>query len=97
MKLKDPERAYGCCGYISTFLANNGDTVALNEVFGGGAAQHGPLITASLDPDSTASPAMLNFTFDAPLTGPNQTYTRTYTSSEKSGLKFSATFRIEIF
>lgn len=97
MKISDPERAYGCCGFLDSFSANDGQTVTLNEVFGGGAARHGPLITASLDPNSTASPAMLSFSFDAPLTGPNQNYTRSYTSSEKSGLKFSATFRIEIF
>lgn len=97
MKITDPERAYGCCGFLDSFSANSGETVTLNEVFGGGAARHGPLITASLDPNSTASPAMLNFSFDTPLTGPNQDYTRSYTSSEKSGLKFSATFRIEVF
>lgn len=86
-----------CCGFLNSFTASDNETISLNRTFHGGGAQHGTPLTVFLDEDSQADPGMLHFSFDAPLSGPNQDYTKTVTSQEKNGKKFKATFRIEIF
>ncbi|MDH7476085.1 MAG: hypothetical protein QHH09_01270 [Microgenomates group bacterium] len=86
-----------CCGFLERFSASDGQKVNINKTFLGGGAQHGTPLTVYMDEDQLADPGMLHFSFEAPLSGPNQQYTKSVTSSEKNGKKFKANFRIEIF
>ncbi len=86
-----------CCGYLQQFSTSENEIVNINKTYMGGGAEHGTPLTVFMYDNYLNNQEMLNFSFDAPLTGPDQSFTKTITSEEKYNRKFKATFFIEIF